>query len=191
MNIPLDTPSRAAGQIKVDLGAETKKAWVQWCLERSLVPGKAVRSLVEQAIEGGLELSARQGGKQIHAQVAKGADRGPKVGRELQFTPSENEAIEHAAKVEGYGFQEFVIAAVRAALVQAVSYGQHEIEALTQSNIKLITVAKELRAMRELNTVTPEKEHKDWETLENDIRKHIEKSSLAMAKGAQRWQLKI
>ena len=155
------------------------------------MPGKAVRSPVEQAIEGGLELSARQGGKQIHAVVAKGADRGPKVGREVQFTPSENQAIEHVAKLEGYGFQEYVVAAVRAALAQAMSHGQREIGALTQSNLKLITVAKELKAIREMNAIALTQKHQNWETLEDEIRRHIEKSSLTMAKGAQRWQLEI
>ena len=65
MNTPLDNPSRAAGQIKVDLGVETKKAWVQWCFERNLVPAKAIRSLVEQSIKDGLEPSAGHNAEQI------------------------------------------------------------------------------------------------------------------------------
>lgn len=155
------------------------------------MPGKAVRSLVEQALAGGVELASNRGGRQIRAVVAKSAYRGPKVGREVQLTPSENAAIEHVAKAEGYGFQEYVVTAVRAAVAQAGSYGQHEIEALTQSNLKLVTVAKELRMLRESRGMTPEQEHQDWETLENEIRGHIEKSSMVMAKGTQRWQLKI
>ena len=181
--------SRAAGQIKVDLGVETKRAWTKWCSDRGLVPGKAVRSLVEQALAEGLELSTSREGRAIHVVVAAQPDHGSKVGREVQFTPTENSAIEAAASQQGFGFQEWVIAAVRAALAKAPSYGQLEIEALTKSNMGLMQILKELRELR-ANSPGREEE-KQLKTLENEIRKHIEQASLVMAKGAQRWQLKI
>lgn len=183
------TTSRSAGQIKVDIGIETKRAWMQWCAARGLVPSKAARSLVEQALAGGLALSTSSVIDVVSMVVAEEPDHGPKVSREVRFTPTENEAVENAASLQGFGFQDWVIAAVRAALVKAPSYGQYEIEALTKSNLGLVQIVKELRDLR-ANSLG--EEETIWlKSLENEIRKHIEKASLVMAKGTQRWQLKI
>ena len=181
--------SRAAGQIKVDLGVETKRAWMQRCTERGLVPSKAVRSLVEQALADGPEQPTSREARAIQVTVATQPDHGPKVGREIQFTPTENAAIEAVAGQQGFGFQEWVIAAVRAALANAPSYGQLEIEALTQGNRGLTQIVRELRDLRAAGL--GEEQQKQLKKLENEIRKHIEQASLVMAKGAQRWQLKI
>ena len=186
---PEPSPSRAAGQIKVDLGVETKRAWMQQCTARGLVPSKAVRSLVEQALAEGPEQPTSREARAIHVAVATQPDHGAKVGREIQFTPTENAAIEAVAGQQGFGFQEWVIAAVRAALANAPSYGQLEIEALTQGNRGLTQIVRELRDLRAAGL--GEEQQKQLKKLENEIRKHIEQASLVMAKGAQRWQLKI
>ena len=185
---PTPTQSRAAGQVKVDLGIETKLAWMRWCTDRGLVPGKALRTLVERALSEGLELTASGTGSAIKVVVARQPDRGPKVGREIQFTPSENAAIEAVAKAQGFGFQEWVIAATRAALAKAPSFGQVELETLVQSNAQMAQIALDLAALRgqEAGEVV-----QALERLEKDVRKHVEAVSAAMAQGAQRWQLKL
>lgn len=181
--------SRAAGQVKVDLGVETKRAWMQWCADRGLVPGKALRSLVERAVADGLELTTSRSGEAVRVVVASQPDHGSKVSRELQFTPSENAAIEAAAEAQGFAFQEWVIAAVRAALAKAPAYGQAELEALTQSNAHMAQVAIELAALRRQEGGGRQAEA--LARLEGDIRQHVEAVSVAMAQGAQRWQLKV
>lgn len=190
----MDTPqqaatSRAAGQIKIDLGVEVKRAWMQWCADHGLVPNKALRSLVERALVDGLELSTSRPGEVVRVVVAKQPDRGAKVSRELQFTPSENAAIEAVAKAQGFAFQEWVIAAVRAALTKAPSYGQTELEALTQSNALMAQVALDLAALRRQEAAGEVAEALG--RLEGEIRQHVETVSAAMAQGAQRWQLKV
>ena len=132
--------SRAEGLVTVQLGKDLKQDWVQWCQKRQLVPGAALRSLVERAIADGLELAAARDGVRVKVRVAKEPDAGAKVSREMQFTPSENAAVEAVAGAEGFGFQDWVIAAVRAALAQAPSYGQNELEALTASNAMLVRI---------------------------------------------------
>lgn len=190
MNLPSTTSSsRAEGLLTVQLGKELKTQWVQWCSERDLVPGKALRQLVDKAIGEGLELSAGEGGKQIRVLVAKVPDTGPKVGRETQFTPSEDEAITAAAKAQGFGFHEWVIAATRAALAKAPSYGQAELQELTQSNKHLARLVSELAALRRAETL-PELAVL-LAKLEFDVRAHVEVVSTAMAQGVQRWQLKL
>lgn len=186
---PAVSSTRAAGLVTVQLGADLKREWVQWCADRSLVPGKALRSLVEKALSDGLELSASRSGEAVRVVVAKQPDRGPKVGREIYFTPSENAAIEAVSKAEGFAFQEWVVAAVRAALAKAPSFGQTELEALTLSNAHMAQVAVDLAALRRREGAGEIAEKLGQ--LEGEIRQHVEAVSADMAKGVQRWQLKI
>lgn len=184
------TPStRAAGLVTVQLGVDLKRDWTLWCSQRDLVPGKALRSLVERCLADGLELAASRSGEVVRVVVAKQPDRGHKVGREVYFTPSENAAIEAVAKAQGFAFQEWVVAAVRAALAKAPSYGQGELEALTQSNALMAQVAVDLAALRRQECAGEAAEA--LVRLEGEIRHHVETVSAAMAQGAQRWQLKV
>ena len=111
------------------------------------------------------------------------------MGREVYFTPSENAAIEAVAKAQGFAFQEWVVAAVRAALAKAPSYGQAELQALTQSNAHMAQVAVDLAALRRQES--PGEIAEALGQLEGEIRQHVETVSAAMAQGAQRWQLKV
>lgn len=188
-NAYTNSPPRSAGLLTVELGVELKKAWVQWCDQRELGPGKTLRNLAEQAIAGDLAITDDQTGPAVHVAVGKEPDRGPKLRRELQLTPTEGAAIETAAKAQGFGFQDWVIAAVRAALAQAPTYGQVELETLTQSNAHMAQIAIELAVLRRQETDGVHAER--LAQLERDIRQHVEDVSTAMAKGAQRWQLKI
>ena len=172
--------TRAAGLVTVQLGPDLKREWVQWCADRSLV---------ERALADGLELATSRSGEAVRVVVAKQPDRGPKVGREVYFTPSENAAIEAVAKAQGFAFQEWVVAAVRAALAKAPSYGQAELEALTQSNAHMAQVAVDLAALRRQESAGEIAEALGQ--LEGEIRQHVENVSAAMAQGAQRWQLKV
>lgn len=185
--------SRAAGLLTVQLGPDLKREWARWCADRSLIPGKALRGLVERALADGLELAASRSGEAVRVVVATEPDRGPKVGREVQFTPSENAAIEAVAKAQGFGFQEWVIAAVRAALAKAPSYGQAELEALTQSNAHMAQIALDLGALRRRESVDGvlSETGETLATLEQQVWRHVETVSAAMAQGAQRWQLKL
>jgi hypothetical protein len=175
--------------LTVQLGKELKTQWVQWCSDRGLVPGKALRQLVDKALVEGLELGVSEGGKRIRVVVGKTPDIGAKVGREMQFTPSEDAAITAASLAQGFGFQEWVIAATRAALAKAPSYGQAELEELTRSNKHLGQLVAELAALRRAETLPGLAEH--LAKMEGDVRVHVEIVSAAMAQGVQRWQLKI
>lgn len=181
-------PSRADGLVTVQLGAALKTDWVQWCQARNLVPGKALRSLVEKALAEGLELSTGGQGARVKVKVGREPDVGPKVGREIYFTPSENAAVAAASEAQRFGFHEWVIAAVRGALAQAPSYGQGELEALTRSNAMLVQITADLAALRKSSGDVDVAQQ--IRILENGIRAHVETVSAAMAQGAQRWQLK-
>lgn len=182
-------PSRAAGLMTVELGAALKADWARWCSERGLVPGRTVRTLVERAIREGLELGTSAGGRAVSVKVVPVPDEGPKVQREVHFTPSEDRAIAVAAEAAGLGYFEWVVAAIRAALASAPTYGQAELEAVTASNRMLANVLLELGAMRRSGGSGLDAER--IERLERDVRRHVETVSAAMAQGARRWQLDV
>lgn len=177
---------RASGLLSVDLGADLKTSWYQWCASRKLIPGKAVRSLIE------IKLQEEQGQHSpLVADVRLGdaSDPGQKIGHEIYFTPSEHQVLLAVAKIEGYGLHEFVIASVRAALAKAPAYGQMELEALTRSNAALVTVLMHLVAVRK--DAQDEAIAGRLNALENDVRAHIECVSQSMAAGVRRWKLEV
>ena len=189
---------RSAGLLTVQLGPALKLGWTQWCAARNLLPSQALRALVEQAISGNAARADPPGATPTSAptpllvQRTPHPDRAPKVGREIQFTASENEAIQAVATAHGFGFQDWVIAAARAALAKAPSYGQADLEALTLSNARLAAVAADLSSLRrQEDGEHVVEEGEALAKLEAEIRDHIEVVSAAMAQGAQRWQLKI
>ena len=185
-----NTPqNRAAGLVTVQLGTALKTDWIRWCQERNLVPGKAMRQLVEKVLAEGLELPTAGQSDKAMVKVGKAPDTGQKVGREIYFTPSENAAIAAVSTSQGFGFHEWVVAAVRGALAKAPSYGQIELEVITKSNLAMIQVVFELAALRRAGD-DPELAAK-LATIENAIKSHVEKTSAVVAQGAQRWQLKI
>lgn len=172
----------------VELGPGMKAEWVRWCSERQLVVGKAVRVLVERAMAEGLELATVGNCARVQVKVAPMPDEGLKVGREIYFTESENAAIHAVSQAQGFGFHEWVVAAVRGALANAPTYGQAEVEALTKSNIALVKIAADLAALRKTADVSQSIE---LQGLERVIKAHVQTASHTLAQGARRWQLKM
>lgn len=207
------TTPRAAKLLTIDLGADLKASWFQWCSERQLVPGKALKNLIENTLRERLEASptaalpapvVKVGARpDAHSKIVNKAYKAPysdkervtrsliqpKVEVRVSLTVSEHEALLVVATAQGFGVQEFVIAAVRAALAQTPSYGQAELEALTLSNATFVKVVTALVALKSSPADTANATQ--FESLENEIRSHIEHVSRLMAVGARRWQLKV
>lgn len=178
---------RAAKLLTIDLGADLKAAWSRWCKARGFTPSEVVRRLIETRLTDASE-PPQAPRPSMRARVGTKPDSRPKIGHEVYFTPSEHHALLAAAAAQGLGLHEFVIAAVRAALANAPTYGQAELEALTLSNVGLvnvITAAAALRAQTPDETIANR-----LDIIENDLRQHIEHVSAAMAVGTRRWQLK-
>lgn len=185
-----NSPKKRDGLTTVDLGPTVKTEWVQWCQERDLVPGRAIKALVEKAMTEGVDLApSDHASKVVVVKVLQSADTRLKVGREIYFTVSENEAIQKVAQAQGLGFHEFVIAAVRAALANAPTYGQAELEALTQSNGLLVQIAADLATLG--RRAGEAGQANEFGTLEAHVKAHVEQASKTMAQGARRWSLKV
>ncbi len=181
--------SRAAGNLTVQLGPELKIRWAAWCAIRGQVPGPALRNMLERALASDNEPALPAVVPGVRVSVGKCPDTDAKLGREIYFTRSEHNAVEATAAAQGFGFHEWVIGAVRAALTNSAAYGQSEIEALTQSNLRVTQLVAELAAAR--RAAQHEELHGRLSDLERVLREHVEAASVAMARGAQRWQLKL
>lgn len=180
---------RAPKLLTIDLGADLKASWYQWCAEHNLVPGKAARHLIETQLKAAPEPGQARCLPPPAVRVGTASDTGPKVVHKIYFTPSEHQVLLAVAAAQGFGLHEFVIAAVRAALAQAPTYGQAELETLTRSNASLANV---LGALATLRQQTPDADlvHR-LAALEQDVKTHVEQVSRSMAVGARRWQLKV
>jgi hypothetical protein len=180
---------RTDGLLTIELGPTLKTQWTQWCKERDVLPGRTIKTLVDKALAQGLELDPTGTGAVVKVRVLQSADTRPKVGREIYFTPSEDEAIQAVAKGQGFGFHEWVIAAVRGALANAPSYGQVELEVLTQSNMRMAQVVADLVELGRNSKDARQSEQ--FKALENQVKAHVEQVSRTMAQGARRWALKV
>jgi len=187
MNTSSKTASRSEGMITCDLGRDLKSAWIAWCESKGLVSSKALRGLVEKALSEGLEINAVKQGVTVKVVLTDRKEKDPSVAKKIVFTASETEAVDAVAQAQGYSFNAWVIAAVRAALANATSYGQQEIEALVASNAEMAKIAIELAALRRQGEVV----EPELESLEKAVREHVERVSAILSAGVERWAIKI
>jgi hypothetical protein len=183
------SPKRGAGLLSIDVGPALKTQWLAWCAERRLLPSAAARSLLEQTVTHGLETPQKPASTIAPVRVGTAPDSGPKKDVRVYFTPSEFKAIESAGDQLGLGIQEFVIAAVRAALTQTATYGQPEIAALTSSNARLFDALELLHQVQDGAGVPAS--GASIEGLREAIERHILVTTDAMAQGTRRWKLKV
>lgn len=178
-----------------DIG-EMKADWLRWCDARGLTSSAGLRGLVSQALAGeaplqpAMQVALRPDERGLReVAVLPQQDQGPRVGREIYFTASEHAAIEAASAALGMGYHEIVIAAVRGALAKLSTFGQAELEAVTESNRQLAQVVMDLGALRRAGV--PDDYQERLTELESAVRIHVETVSKLMATGARRWEIKI
>jgi hypothetical protein len=183
------TPKRSAGMLSIDVGPALKTQWLAWCAGRNLLPSAAARSLLEQTLANGLEPAQMPSRTLTPVRVGTSPDSGPKKDVRVYFTPSEFKSLVMAGDQLGLGIQEFVIAAVRAAITQTPTYGQSEVAALTASNARLFDALEQLHQMRD--GTKSDATGNNIDELRAVIERHILVTTEAMAKGTRRWELKV
>jgi hypothetical protein len=191
MSLANKIPSKyGAGLLSVNLGPELKEQWSAWCLERGFKPTTAIRSLVTSALADGLETSQKPAESLKHFSLGQSPDPGPKKDLRVYFTASEFTAIQSVSDQLGLGHQDFVIAAVRAALTQTPTYGQQELVNLIAANDALYAAVNALRIVKDTVALAPEV-LESIEALREEIKRHTVKVSEVLAQGTRRWQLKV
>jgi hypothetical protein len=186
-----NSPSKyGAGLVSVNLGFELKEQWSEWCQTRGLLPTTAIRSLVANALTDALEPPQKPVESLAPISLAPSPDLGPKKDLRVYFTASEFGAISVVSEKLGFGVQDFVIAAVRAALTQTPTYGQKELVALIAANDAVCNAVTALRLARESGALAPAVVE-SIEQLRKELKGHTLAVSEVLAQGTRRWQLKV
>ena len=171
-------------RLVIEMAAEIRAAWDARCAALGEKPGPAARRLIEASLAG----QAPSAPRVARFQLGTSGDERKKVERKVYFTQSEDAAIQSTATESGFGYPEWIVATVRAALTGAPAFGQAELEALTASNVLLGQLAVDLVALQGEDpnaTANP-----DLQQLRREIREHMRVVSELMAQAVRRWEIK-
>jgi hypothetical protein len=126
--------------------------------------------------------------------VDRNASEKPTVRKEVALTTSEYQRALDLARGEGYVITKWIVALVRARLTGSAQFGQHELEKLGESNLRLLQIGRNLNQIAKTLNAQP------WERtayrvdlieqLSAAIKEHTKAVSEAMTANADRWRIK-
>lgn len=184
--------SKRASRITVDLLGD-KQAWLDLCKRSGTTPSDAIRSAVglilareARRTSAVTELDFRQ--------IEVSQPEKITVRKKIGLTRSEATYIEQIASAEGFSSAKWIVALIRARLTNTAQVGQSELEALAQSNLRLLAIGRNLNQVaRALNT-SPEERHvyriEMIEALRREISEHTRHVSIQMTANIERWKIK-
>jgi hypothetical protein len=184
--------TKRASRITVDLLGH-KQAWLDLCKRSGTTPSDAIRSAV------GLILAreARRhpaGTEAAFRQVEVSQPEKISVRKKIGLTRSEANCIEQIASTEGFSSAKWIVALIRARLTNTAQFGQAELEALAESNLRLLAIGRNLNQVaRALNTSIEDRHLYRIEMIEalsHEITKHAQLVSNQMTANVERWRVK-
>lgn len=173
-------------RITVDL-LEHKQAWLDYCAANGTTPSAAFREIV-------VRLTANRSDTAAARPVAEGEPEKQTVRKKIGLTSSESARIDEIAAAEGFSSTKWIIALIRAKLTGLPQFGQEELVALDQSNLRLLQAGRNLNQLaRALNT-SPEHRHlfrvELIEKLSAAFKEHAVHVSNLMTANVERWRIK-
>jgi hypothetical protein len=184
--------TKRASRITVDLLGD-KQAWLDLCKRSGMTPSDAIRSAV------GLIL-AREARRHPAVtepdlrQVEVSQPEKISVRKKIGLTRSEANYIEQIASAEGFSSAKWIVALIRARLTNTAQFGQAELEALAESNLRLLAIGRNLNQVaRALNTSIEDRHLYRIEMIEalsHEITKHAQLVSNQMTANVERWRVK-
>lgn len=166
------------------LGA-LKKPWSDYCEALGKKPGAALKEVIEQQ----LKKAAKNPPPPPLRQAGEAPDDEPKVRFEILMTRSEKAAVLERSSLERCSQRRWIIDAIRAGLTREPQFGMKEIDALGESNYRLLAIGRNLNQVAKAmnggrrDSVTIE----SIERLRGIIDAHTEKVSTALRASLERW----
>ena len=165
-------------RITVDL-QEYKEPWLQYCKANETTPSEALRQVAAK-----LTKSMPPTPKEELAPLGK-------IRKAIKFTQEEIFGIEAAAQADGFVFNRWIIALVRARLGKGAQLGQPELEALARSNMQVMAVGRNInQIVRELRS-NPSLVNDAWLTEVAGVKRLIDEHATTVAKvleaNVRRW----
>lgn len=191
-------PTTRTNQITVDLGP-LKQAWLDWCAAAGATPSAALRQVIERLVKGP---QAEPPPPRTHTVRDAAPERASHIQR-VRLTPSEFAAAAQRAQAARFTVPRWIASLVRAQLTQSPELGEHELQALGQSNLRLLQIGRNLNQIAHalntdaLNAPFHSGRHGDPETLgqaidalRDDIQAHVQVVSRTMEANLQRWAIR-
>lgn len=178
------TENKRDTRVTIDL-LGYKQPWLDWCRARSTTPSDAFRQIVAK-------LTGQGETPTPHSVVVDEPEK-PTVKKKVSLTPSEWEAIEKQAPADGFSPARWIVATIRARLTTTPQLGQTDIEVLTQSNLLLLAMGRNLNQIAKALNAAPEtRAAYNVHVIEEAralIAEHTTQVSKAMAANSKRWRI--
>lgn len=166
-----------------------KEPFYEWCEANGKKPSAVIRELIAKEMAG-------QGASapKFKIEEGEGETAASKKRRELKLTPSEDEAVNYMADLEGYSPQRWIIALIRARLTGAPEFNDAEAQALVRSTTQVAAIGRNLNQIaKALNANLNEAKYfrvDMIEALEKLIKDHTMTVSKLVAANVDRWRVK-
>jgi hypothetical protein len=162
-----------------------KKPWLDWCRANDTTSSAAFRQIAAN-------LTSQVSGTQHLAVVLDSPEKGT-VKKKISLTPSEAKHAETLAHLEGFSLPKWIVATIRARLTATPQFGQLDIEVLSQSNLRLLAIGRNLNQIaKALNTSPQDRSVYNVEAIEEVramIAVHTSHVSAALSANAKRWRV--
>lgn len=169
-------------RINIDLGVY-KDPWIQHCAAHAMTPSAAFRQIVAKLVSSAAPLTAG---------VDSGEGRA-RVRRQITLTGEEDAFVAACAHAEGYAPSRWLIALIQARMGRGPQFGQHELQALGQSNLALLSLGRNLNQIaRALNAGAHPRSDSlvQIARMEEAIYTHTASVSAAISRNMERWNTK-
>ena len=174
----------ARERLCVELGA-VRLRWDDWCMRRGLTAGEGVRQLIAAAIHDDVDSSSDA----IDPGLTRPVVGEPRRRIEIRLTVPELDAVEQRASALGLSGNRWIVSLIRAQLVRAPQLGEHEMQALSESNRQLAGISRLMSQLARVagTKVVREDLTTDWMELRNRIDIHLHATAVIIRANLDRW----
>lgn len=168
----------------VELGA-VRSRWDDWCMRRGLTAGEGARQLIVTAIHDDVDGSSDV----IDPGLTRPVVGEPRRRIEIRLTVPELDAVEQRASALGLSGNRWIVSLIRAQLVHAPQLGEHEMQALSESNRQLAGISRLMSQLARAGTAEIVREDLTTDRLElrNRIDTHLRATAAVIRANLDRW----
>lgn len=182
-------PRQRPNNLSVDL-KDMKEAWLAWCTARDVKPGDAIRQVVSRVLSQKEQGRALVRPSFVVAPSEDGATATHRV--RVRLSPADYNAAASLAAQEGFGLPKWITALAIARVTKGPMFGQQELEALAQSNLRLLGIGRNLNQIAKTLNAHPDQvdavRMRLLEDLRAMIREHTTVVSALVAANTDRWR---
>ncbi len=184
--------TKRASRITVDLLGD-KQAWLDLCSRSGTTPSDGIRSAVRLILAREAQRAASVTEPDFRPIAAEQPEK-ISVRKKVGLTRSEADRIEEIAAAEGFSSAKWIVALIRAQLTKTAQFGQSELEALTESSLRLVQIGRNLNQIARALNMFPDERHlyrvEMIEALSRVISEHTKHVSHQITANIARWRIK-